>query len=61
MAAQNHSFSTRSANDTAFIATLKASERRRGRANFSYVVIMALRDYAEKREAEEAILAAANS
>jgi len=55
MSAQSHSFSTKSEADTLFVQALKIEERKQGRANFSYVVLTALRDYAAKR-AEEAEL-----
>ena len=53
MAAKSHSFSTKDDKDTFFVESLKISERRKGRANFSWVVITALKDYAEKVEREE--------
>ena len=48
MAAKSHSFSTKTEADTLFVESLKINERKKGRANFSWVVIQALKDYAEK-------------
>jgi len=48
MPAKSHSFSTKTEADTLFVESLKISERKEGRANFSWVVIQALKDYAEK-------------
>ncbi len=48
--AQSHSFSTKTEADTLFIQSLKINERKQGRANFSWVVIQALKDYAKKVE-----------
>jgi hypothetical protein len=50
MAAKSHSFSTNTVVDTAFVEKLKITERQAGRANFSWVVVKALRDYANKVE-----------
>lgn len=50
MPAKSHSFSTKSEGDTLFVESLKINERKRGRANFSWVVIQALKDYAKKVE-----------
>lgn len=52
MSAKTHSFSTKSEADTTFVEALKISERRAGRANFSYVVLIALKQYAEKLKQE---------
>ena len=49
MPAKSHSFSTKTEADTLFVESLKIAERRQGRANFSWVVIKALKEYAEKR------------
>ena len=51
MPAKSHSFSTKTEADTLFVESLKISERKEGRANFSWVVIQ---DYAEKRAEEKA-------
>ena len=48
MTAKSHSFSTKTEADTLFVESLKINERKKGRANFSWVVIKALKDYAEK-------------
>jgi hypothetical protein len=48
MPAKSHSFSTKTESDTLFVESLKISERKEGRANFSWVVITALRQYAAK-------------
>ena len=48
MPAKSHSFSTKSEADTLFVESLKINERKEGRANFSWVVITALKLYAEK-------------
>ena len=48
MPAKSHSFSTRTEKDTLFVECLKIDERKQGRANFSWVVLQALKDYAEK-------------
>lgn len=53
MPAKSHSFSTKSEGDTLFVESLKIQERKEGRANFSWVVIQALREYAEKRTHEK--------
>ena len=53
MPAKSHSFSTKSESDTLFVESLKIQERKEGRANFSWVVIQALREYAEKRTYEK--------
>ena len=50
MPAESHSFSTKSEADTLFVQALKINERKQGRANFSWVVIQALKDYAKKVE-----------
>ena len=50
MPAQSHSFSTKSEADTLFVQALKINERKQGRANFSWVVLQALKDYAKKVE-----------
>ncbi len=52
MPAKSHSFSTKSEGDTLFVEALKIDERKQGRANFSWVVIKALKEYAEKRAKE---------
>ena len=52
MPAKSHSFSTKSEVDTLFVQSLKINERKRGRANFSWVVLQALKDYAEKVKKE---------
>lgn len=51
MTAKSHSFSTKEEADTLFVESLKINERRAGRANFSWVVLQALKDYAAKVEA----------
>lgn len=48
MPAKSHSFSTKTEADTLFVESLKISERKEGRANFSWVVVQALREYAER-------------
>lgn len=48
MPAKSHSFSTKTEADTLFVESLKISERKEGRANFSWVIIQALKDYATK-------------
>jgi len=53
MAAKSHSFSTNTQSDTAFVEKLKITERIAGRANFSWVVIKALKDYAANLERQE--------
>jgi len=53
MTAKSHSFSTRTEADTLFVQSLKINERKAGRANFSWVVLKALKDYAEKRANEK--------
>ena len=53
MGARSHSFSTRDEADTLFVESLKINERKKGRANFSWVVLQALKDYAIKIENEE--------
>lgn len=53
MPAKSHSFSTKSEADTLFVESLKISERKEGRANFSWVVITALKEYAERRAKEK--------
>ena len=50
MPARSHSFSTKSEADTLFVQALKINERKKGRANFSWVVLQALKDYAKKVE-----------
>ena len=50
MPAKSHSFSTKSEADTLFVDSLRIHERRQGRANFSWVVIQALKEYSKKRE-----------
>ena len=50
MPAQSHSFSTKSEADTLFVNALRINERKQGRANFSWVVIQALKEYAKKVE-----------
>ena len=50
MAAKSHSFSTKSESDTLFVQALKINERKQGRANWSWVVLQALKDYAKKVE-----------
>jgi hypothetical protein len=49
--AKSHSFSTKTEADTLFVDSLRIRERKQGRANFSWVVIQALKDYAKKVEA----------
>ena len=56
MAAKSFSFCTSNDIDTAFVDGLKISERREGRANFSWVVIQALKEYASKRMRERKML-----
>ena len=53
MRAKTHSFSTRDEADTLFVESLKISERRKGRANFSWVVVQALKEYAERVQEDE--------
>jgi hypothetical protein len=53
MSSKTHSFCTSNEYDTAFVEGLRISERRKGRANFSWVVIQALKEYAEKRQEKE--------
>lgn len=53
MPAKSHSFSTKTEEDTLFVESLKISERREGRANFSWVVIAALKLYAAKVDKEK--------
>ena len=48
--AKSHSFSTRTEADTIFVDALRIQERKQGRANFSWVVLRALKDYAKKVE-----------
>jgi len=48
MPAKSHSFSTKTEADTLFVESLKISERKEGRANFSWVIITALKQYAER-------------
>lgn len=50
MAAKSHSFSTNTQSDTVFVEKLKITERVAGRANFSWVVVKALKDYAANLE-----------
>ena len=52
MPAKSHSFSTKTEGDTLFVDALRIQERKKGRANFSWVVIQALREYAKKRVEE---------
>ena len=47
MTAKSHSFSTKEEKDTLFVEALKINERKKGRANFSWVVLAALKMYAE--------------
>ena len=65
MAAKSYSFCTSNELDTAFVDGLKAAEKREGRANFSYVVVQALKEYGsrkmqERKEFEEFKKAKAN-
>lgn len=53
MSAKSHSFSTKDEADTLFVESLKINERKKGRANFSWVVIQALKEYAERVKQEE--------
>ena len=53
MAAKSYSFCTSNEMDTAFVDGLKAAERRAGRANFSWVVVQALKDYGSKKMQEK--------
>ena len=53
MAAKTHSFSTSSSRDTSFVENLKLSERRKGRANWSWIIIQALKEYAQRIEENE--------
>jgi hypothetical protein len=53
MPAKSHSFSTKTEADTLFVESLKINERKEGRANFSWVVVQALKEYAEKRAKEK--------
>ena len=50
MAAKSHSFSTNTQSDTAFVEKLRITERIAGRANFSWVVVKALKEYAANLE-----------
>ena len=50
MPAKSHSFSTKTEADTLFVDALRIQERKKGRANFSWVVIQALKEYAKKIE-----------
>jgi len=52
MSAKSHSFCTKDA-DTIFVDALRISERKQGRANFSWVVIQALKEYSERRPIEK--------
>jgi hypothetical protein len=54
MPAKSHSFSTKTEADTLFVEGLKISERKQGRANFSWVIVRALKDYAKKVENKNA-------
>jgi len=56
MASKSFSFCTSNEFDTAFVDGLKISERREGRANFSYVVVQALKEYGSKRMREKKII-----
>lgn len=56
MAAKSFSFCTSNDIDTAFVDSLKISERREGRANFSWVVIQALKEYSSRRMKEQKVL-----
>ena len=56
MPAQSHSFSTKTEADTLFVNALRILERKKGRANFSWVVIKALKEYAEKRDSQSEIV-----
>jgi hypothetical protein len=53
MAAKSHSFSTKTEADTLFVESLKINERKEGRANFSWVVVQALKEYAERVQREK--------
>jgi hypothetical protein len=53
MSAKSHSFSTKKEADTLFVESLKINERKKGRANFSWVVIQALKEYAARVAKEE--------
>ena len=53
MTAKSHSFSTKNESDTMFIESLRIRERLQGRANFSWVILQALKDYAIKVEEED--------
>ena len=53
MPAKSHSFSTKTEADTMFVDALRIQERREGRANFSWVVIQALKEYAEQRRRDK--------
>jgi len=53
MPAKSHSFSTKTEADTLFVESLKIQERREGRANFSWVIIQALKEYADKRKKKD--------
>lgn len=54
MSAKSHSFCTKDA-DTIFVDALRISERKEGRANFSWVVIEALKQYGERRTKEKEV------
>jgi len=53
MPAKSHSFSTKTEADTLFVESLKINERKQGRANFSWVVIEALKNYAKLVEEKQ--------
>ena len=50
MASKSYSFSTNTQSDAAFIEKLRITERVAGRANFSWVVVKALKDYSANLE-----------
>ncbi len=61
MPAKSHSFSTKTEGDTLFVDALRIQERKEGRANFSWVVIQALKDYAAKIESLQSKLETNNN
>ena len=56
MASKSFSFCTSNDIDTAFVDHLRIHEHREGRANFSWVVIQALKEYSTKRIRDKKLL-----
>lgn len=56
MAAKSFSFCTSTDTDTAFVEGLRIAERKEGRANFSWVVVQALKEYGSRRMKERKLL-----